>query len=242
MAKLKLLTKPSIEGTEKIMSYFMEQSWCPNQNPKREHRRLILRIFSTSANLCVFTLPRIFKKWRSSHQTDMHIVTLSSSHLCKSWLSYPEEWERPPLETATKQQLMETVTLRTLVSVRQWFMKCSQELCVKEFNKPNYHSKPRLQSLHTRDYIVLDVLPCCSMEIHRHLGGKGCHILQGWRLNQARNQEEAEILKTSVNFHQITWCYIPDDFCIKCKFTFISQFWHKGEWYDVHAISRPIVR
>jgi hypothetical protein len=40
--------------------------------------------------------------------------------------------------------------LRTLVSVRQWSVKCSHELCVKVFNNFYYQSKPRTcDSIHS---------------------------------------------------------------------------------------------
>jgi hypothetical protein len=46
--------------------------------------------------------------------------------------------------------------LRALVCEWQWFVKCSYELCVKVFGKFDYEYKPRLQSLHTRDIIIIE--------------------------------------------------------------------------------------
>jgi hypothetical protein len=43
--------------------------------------------------------------------------------------------------------------LRILACVWQWFINCSQEVCVKVFNKSDYESKLRLYSLHTPDSI-----------------------------------------------------------------------------------------
>jgi hypothetical protein len=55
-----------------------------------------------------------------------------------------------------------------------------------------------------------DITPCSLLNVNRRFGGTYSHH-QGRRISDARNQEAICSSKTSVDFQQTTWCYIPEN-------------------------------